>query len=235
MLPVFCYIKEIGMEREQLSQTYEICFFDLDGTIIDSAPGITNSVMYALKKFGIDETDREKLYRFIGPPLTDSFAGLYGFDEEKSWKGVEYFREYYQEKGIFECQVYEGLEETLSQLKSAGKRLFVATSKPEVYARRIIGHFGLEEYFEYVAGMELDGGRGSKAEVIEYLIDTCHVEDKHKILMIGDRKHDVLGAKKEGLDCMGVLYGFGDRKELEEAGAVCIADTPQDIAKIILK
>lgn len=175
------------------------------------------------------------MYKFIGPPLTDSFARFYGFDEKKSWLGVEYYREYYQDTGIFECSVYDGLEESLKELKAAGKRLFVATSKPEVYARRIIEHFGLEEYFEYVAGMELDGGRGSKAEVIEYLIDTCRVKEKDKILMIGDREHDVLGAKKEGLDCMGVLYGFGNREELEKAGAVCIADTPEDIADIILK
>ena len=223
------------MKKEQLNRTYDICFFDLDGTIIDSSPGITNSVIYALKKFGIEETDRAKLYKFIGPPLTDSFARFYGFDEKKSWLGVEYYREYYQDTGIFECSVYDGLEESLKELKAAGKRLFVATSKPEVYARRIIEHFGLEEYFEYVAGMELDGGRGSKAEVIEYLIDTCRVKKKDKILMIGDREHDVLGAKKEGFDCMGVLYGFGNREELEKAGAVCIADTPEDIADIILK
>lgn len=228
-------MQENVMEKEQLSKTYDICFFDLDGTIIDSSPGITNSVMYALKKFGIEETDREKLYQFIGPPLTDSFARFYGFDEKKSWLGVEYYREYYQDTGIFECSVYEGFEESLKALKAAGKRLFVATSKPEVYARRIIEHFGLEKYFEYVAGMELDGGRGTKAEVIEYLIDTCHVTDKHRILMIGDREHDVLGAKKEGLDCMGVLYGFGSRGELENAGAVCIAETPEEITKIIVK
>ena len=230
-----CRKREREMEKEKLNRIYDICFFDLDGTIIDSSPGITNSVMYALKKFGIEETDREKLCKFIGPPLTDSFARFYGFNEKKSWLGVEYYREYYQDTGIFECSVYNGLEESLKALKAAGKRLFVATSKPEVYARKIIEHFGLEEYFEYVAGMELDGRRGSKAEVIEYLIDTCHVTEKQRVLMIGDREHDVLGAKKEGLDCMGVLYGFGNREELEKAGAVCIAETPEDIAKIILK
>ena len=123
----------------------------------------------------------------------------------------------------------------VAALKAAGKRLFVATSKPEVYARRIIEHFDLDQYFEYVAGMELDGGRGSKAEVIGYLIDTCRMQDKKRILMIGDREHDVLGAKQEGLDCMGVLYGFGNREELEKAGAVYVAGTPEDIAGIILK
>ena len=206
------------MEKEKLDKMYDICFFDLDGTIIDSSPGITNSVMYALEKFGIEETEREKLYKFIGPPLTDSFARFYGFDDEKSGKAV-----------------YPGFEKSLKALKAAGKRLFVATSKPEVYARRIIEHFDLDQYFEYVAGMELDGGRGSKAEVIGYLIDTCRMQDKKRILMIGDREHDVLGAKQEGLDCMGVLYGFGNREELEKAGAVYVAGTPEDIAGIILK
>lgn len=223
------------MEKEKLDKMYDICFFDLDGTIIDSSPVITNSVMYALEKFGIEETEREKLYKFIGPPLTDSFARFYGFDDEKSWKAVEYYREYYQDTGIFECSVYPGFEKSLKALKAAGKRLFVATSKPEVYARRIIEHFDLDQYFEYVAGMELDGGRGSKAEVIGYLIDTCRMQDKKRILMIGDREHDVLGAKQEGLDCMGVLYGFGNREELEKAGAVYVAGTPEDIAGIILK
>ena len=147
------------MEKEKLDKMYDICFFDLDGTIIDSSQGITNSVMYALEKFGIEETEREKLYKFIGPPLTDSFARFYGFDDEKSWKAVEYYREYYQDTGIFECSVYPGFEKSLKALKAAGKRLFVATSKPEVYARRIIEHFDLDQYFEYVAGMELDGGR----------------------------------------------------------------------------
>ena len=136
---------------------------------------------------------------FIGPPLTDSFARFYGFDDEKSWKAVEYYREYYQDTGIFECSVYPGFEKSLKALKAAGKRLFVATSKPEVYARRIIEHFELDQYFEYVAGMELDGGRGSKAEVIGYLIDTCRMQDKKRILMIGDREHDVLGAKEQNI------------------------------------
>lgn len=109
------------MEKEKLDKMYDICFFDLDGTIIDSSPGITNSVMYALEKFGIEETEREKIYKFIGPPLTDSFARFYGFDDEKSWKAVEYYREYYQDTGIFECSVYPGFEKSLKALKAAEK------------------------------------------------------------------------------------------------------------------
>lgn len=209
---------------------YQTYLFDLDGTITDSSAGITNSVMYALKKFGIEEGDRRKLYKFIGPPLTDSFREYYGFSEKKAWEAVAYYREYYQEKGIFENRVYDGFEDMLRTLKSAGKRLIVATSKPEIYAGRIIEHFGLSSYFDYVAGMELDGGRGTKAEVIRYALKVCGIEDKQTVLMVGDREHDVIGAKEAGIDCLGVLYGFGDREELERAGADYIVEAPGDIA-----
>ncbi len=216
-----------------MNKKYDIFFFDLDGTITDSSFGITNSVMYALKKYGILENDRSKLYKFIGPPLDVSFRDYYGFSEEKAWEAVGYYREYYKDKGIFENRVYDGFEEMLVQLKAAGKRLIVATSKPEIFARRIIEYFKLDKYFDYVAGMELDGGRGTKAEVIRYALEMCGVEDKRKVLMVGDREHDVTGAKAEGIDCLGVLYGFGTREELEGAGADAIAETPEDILKYI--
>lgn len=210
---------------------YHTYFFDLDGTITDSSLGITNSVIYALKKFGIEENDRRKLYKFIGPPLTDSFKEYYGFSKEEAIRAVAYYREYYQEKGIFENRVYDGFEEMLKKLKAAGKRLVVATSKPEPYAKRIIEHFGLGSYFDYVAGMGLDGRRGEKADVIRYALSACGIKDKSGVLMVGDREHDVIGAKKMGIDCLGVLYGFGNRKELEEAGADYIAETVEEIGE----
>lgn len=209
---------------------YHTYFFDLDGTITDSSLGITNSVMYALGKFGIEEKDRTKLYKFIGPPLIDSFKMYYGFSDEKAREAVNYYREYYKDKGIFENRVYDDFEDMLKVLKAAGKRLVVATSKPEPYAREIIEYFGLSPYFDYVAGMELDGGRGTKAEVIRYALKACGIEDKQTVLMVGDREHDVFGAKEAGIDCLGVLYGFGDREELEKAGADYIVETPRDIA-----
>ena len=135
---------------------YQFYFFDLDGTITDSSLGITNSVRYALAKYGIEEPDRKKLYRFIGPPLAESFREFYGFDGERCGEAVRYYREYYRDKGIYENQVYDGLEEVLKKLKEAGKQLVVATSKPEVFAREIIRYFHLDSYFSYVAGMELD-------------------------------------------------------------------------------
>lgn len=210
-------------------KTYDVFLFDLDGTIIDSSVGITNSAMYALKKYGIEETDRTKLYPFIGPPLQESFQKYYGFSEEKSHKAVDFYREYYRDKGVYENRVYDGFEETVKRLKTDGKTLIVATSKPEVYAREILDDLKMSPYFDYIAGMELDGGRGSKAEVIEYALKSCHIEDRFGVLMVGDREYDVLGAKKTGLDCMGVLYGFGDRAELERAGADYIVERPKEI------
>ena len=211
---------------------YKAILFDLDGTLTDSSVGITKSVIYALKKYGIEEEDQKKLYAFIGPPLTESFQKFYGFSAEQSIEAVEYYREYYREIGIFENKVYEGMKETLRQLKEKGKRLMVATSKPEPFARRIIRHFGLASYFEYVAGMELDGGRGTKAEVIAYALQSCGIDDRGKTVMVGDREHDVIGAKKEGLDCIGVLYGFGSREELEKAGADWIIEKPEELCEL---
>jgi phosphoglycolate phosphatase len=208
---------------------FDIFFFDLDGTLVDSSLGITNSVIYALKKFGIEETDRRKLYSFIGPPLTVSFEKFCGFTKEECAKAVEYYREYYRGGGIIENRVYDGLEDVLKELKRRGKRLAVATSKPEPFARQIVEHFHLAQYFDYVAGMELDGRRGTKEEVIRYALDACKITDKSKVLMVGDREHDVLGAKGAGIECLGILYGFGSREELKEAGADYIAETVEGI------
>ena len=212
-------------------RSYDTFFFDLDGTLTDSSLGITNSVIYALKKYGIEETDRTKLYPFIGPPLTVSFERYYGFSKEQSIEAVGYYREYYREKGLFENRVYDGLVPVLEELKRRGRTLVVATSKPEPFARKIIEHFGLNSYFDYVAGMEMDGGRGTKEDVIRYALDACKVTDKDKVLMVGDREHDVLGAKGAGIDCLGILYGFGTSEELENAGADYIEETVEGILR----
>lgn len=214
---------------------YEFYFFDLDGTITDSALGITNSVMYALKKYGIKEENREKLYAFIGPPLTDSFQKYYGFSKEQSWKAVEYYREYYKYQGIFECEVYEGIKSTLSTIQKNGKKAVIATSKPEIYAKRIVEHFQLNSYFDGVYGMELNGGRGTKSEVIQYALRECNIKDLNHVLMIGDRSHDMIGAKENGIQSLGVLYGFGSEKELKEAGADSIVHTTKELNEWIEK
>ena len=213
----------------------EYIFFDLDGTLTDPGIGITNSVMYALQHYGIFVSDRSELYKFIGPPLIDSFQTYYGFSHEQAKEGVAFYREYFTDRGIFENEVYPGIPETLQRLKAAGKRLLVATSKPEPFAEQIMEHFGLADYFDVVAGAAFDETRTQKWEVIDYALDRIGVTDRKSVLMVGDREHDVLGAEKCGLvGCIGVLYGYGSRSELEQAGAVAYAETPAQIADIIL-
>ena len=212
---------------------YKYILFDLDGTITESGPGIMNSVEYALNKMNREVGERDTLKKFIGPPLTESMEKYYGMSEEEALLGVKYYREYYHDKGIYENRVYDGLEEVLKKINEAGKQAIVATSKPEKYAKIIIDHFHLTKYFACVAGMEMDGGRGTKAQVITYALEKNDITDKSKVLMIGDREHDVIGAHENGLDCLGILYGFGSRKEFEEAGADYIRENVEDILQFV--
>ncbi len=206
-------------------KSYQYLFFDLDGTLTDPGEGITNSVAYALDKFGITVTDRSSLYPFIGPPLVDSFMKFYGFSHEDAERAVVCYREYFRDRGIFENRLYKGIPEALKALKDAGKTLVIATSKPEPFAKRIVEHFGLSPYFTLVAGASFDETRSEKWDVIEYAIDMLKLTDRSEIVMIGDRKHDIIGAKKTGLDSVGVLWGYGDREELTAADADVIFDT----------
>ena len=212
---------------------YQYLFFDLDGTLTDPGEGITNSIIYALEKFGISVKDRAELYPFIGPPLVDSFMKYYGFSHEKAMLAVEYYREYFRDRGIFENTPYEGITNTLKALKDAGKTLVIATSKPEPFAKRIVEHFGFSEYFSLVAGASFDEVRSEKWDVIEYALSSIGITDRKTVVMIGDRKHDIIGAKKTGLDSVGVLWGYGDREELTEAGADHIVERPQDLLFLI--
>ncbi len=204
---------------------YEYILFDFDGTLTYSGIGITNSVMYALKKYGIEVSDRSQLYRFIGPPLLNSFENYYGFSEEKSKISVEYYREYYRDKGIFENFLYDGVEDLLKTLKDNNKILIVATSKSEVFAKQVLEYFNNAQYFTCIAGSNIDGKRTKKDEVIKYALESCNIIDLLKVIMIGDREHDIIGAKKVGIDSIGVLFGYGDRNELKEAGVDFIVDT----------
>lgn len=214
-------------------KNYDIVLFDLDGTITDPGIGITNSVAYALKKFGIEVHDRTDLYPFIGPPLYESFEKFYGLSHEQALMAVDYYREYYKPTGIFECYVYDGMTELLQNLKSRGKTIIVATSKPEIFAKQILEHFNIAQYFTYIAGATLDGSRILKSDIIEYALQTCKITDSSSVVMVGDRQYDVLGANKFGIDCIGVLYGYGSRDELENAGAAYIVSSPLDIAGIV--
>ena len=214
---------------------YRYALFDLDGTLTDPGEGITKSVQYALAKFGITVEDRKQLFCFIGPPLHESFEVYYGFSRPDAMRAVDCYREYYAVKGIFENLVYDGIENMLQQLQAAGVRICLATSKPEVYAKQILEHFGLDGYFTAVAGSEMDGTRTKKAEVVERALMLLGNPDVSDCIMIGDREHDVLGGQAHGLDTVGVLFGYGSREELERAGATYIAATPADIEKIINK
>lgn len=212
---------------------YKYYLFDLDGTITDSEMGITNSVKHALRKYGIEETDQAKLRKFVGPPLADSFMKYYGFTKEQATKSIDYYREYYTNGGMFENRVYEGIPELLQRLKDAGKILIVATSKPEVFAKQILEHFDLAKYFDCIAGASMDESRVNKDEVIAYALDMYGVsEHRSEMVMIGDREHDIFGAKKNDLDSIGVLFGFGDLEELQAAGADYIVGHPLEILDI---
>ncbi|MBR4858169.1 MAG: HAD family hydrolase [Clostridia bacterium] len=212
-------------------KNYDVILFDLDGTITDPGIGITNSVAHALKKYGIAVEDRAELYKFIGPPLHKSFEEFYGVD---GLQAVEYYREYYRDKGIYENVVYTGVEDMLKKLNSAGKKVILATSKPEVFAKEVLRYFGLTDYFYYAAGANLDGTLTDKAEVIAYALKEGGVTDKPSVIMVGDREHDIIGAKKNGIDSMGVLYGYGSREELENAGADYIASSVEKITDLLM-
>lgn len=212
---------------------YKYILFDLDGTLTDPGLGITNSVMHALKKYGIEVADRAELYKFIGPPLIDSFEKYYGFSHEEAVKSVDYYREYYSDKGIYENIVYDGIENLLKILFEKDKKIILATSKPEPFAREILRYFGLDKYFLFAAGSTMSETRTNKADVIEYALAECGITDKASVVMVGDREHDIIGAKKNGIDSIGVLFGYGSREELENAGATYIAETVEDIIKYV--
>jgi len=213
---------------------YKYILFDLDGTLTDPGVGITNAVMYALKKFNIEVNDRSELYKFIGPPLLDSFEKYYGMSKEESQLALQYYREYFKPYGLYENTVYDGVGELLAGLKSRGVQLFLATSKPEPFAVEILRHFELYKYFDFVGGATMDEKRVKKAEVIQYVLESCGITELSSVIMIGDREHDVLGAKEVGLQSIGVLYGYGCREELQAAGATYIVENTKDILKTIL-
>ena len=193
---------------------FQAVFFDLDGTITDPKEGIINSVLYAAKQFGFEETDVESLNEFIGPPLHHSFQKRYGVNEEESFKMVDQYRVYYADKGIYECYLYDGIEDTLSALFEKGVFLSLATSKPVFYADKLLVHFGLDKYFSFTAGSEMDGSRTDKKEVIQFALDNIPPFEKEEILMIGDREFDILGGQHHGLKTAWAKWGYGTDGEI---------------------
>ena len=194
--------------------------FDLDGTIVRSDPGITRGVQKSLEHFGIYE-ELENLKKFVGPPLGESYTKLYGLSLLQYEKALEIFHEYYRSTGIFECELYEGIEEMLKVL-SKDYRLYIATSKPEKEARRVIEHFGLNKYFTFVGGSDGDFNtkRSTKAAVIEYVLKSNNIEDKTAAIMVGDKVHDIVGANTVGLKSIGILYGYGSMEEFDKANYI---------------
>ncbi len=207
--------------------------FDLDGTLTDPGEGITNSVAYALEKFGIAVEDRRELYPYIGPPLTDSFMRCHGLTIAQAEEALKLYREYFSVNGMFENVPYDGIAAFLEKLKSRGYTLLIATSKPEEFTVQILQHFSLDKYFAFVAGNTLDESRPTKASVIAYLRERYPAINATNAVMIGDRKYDIEGAKQNALPSIGVLYGYGSREELETAGATAVvADLEELLAAI---
>jgi phosphoglycolate phosphatase len=198
-------------------------YFDLDGTLTDPKPGITRSIQYALKSLDQHVPDADELTWCIGPPLHASLKKLTGTDE-LAGRALLLYRERFADVGLFENEAYQGIEQTLSAFSDQGARMFVATSKPAVYADRIVDRFGLRPFFERVFGSELDGTRVDKSDLLRYALDSTHV-DPQTAIMIGDRSHDMIGARANGMTAVGVLYGYGSESELRDAGAhhICAA------------
>jgi phosphoglycolate phosphatase len=213
---------------------YSNILFDLDGTLTDPKLGITKSVRYALDKFGIHVEDLSSLIPFIGPPLRSSFMEYYGFPEEKADTAVAYYREYFGSTGIFENGLYEGIDPLLKRLNGRGMAVFVATSKPTVYAVRICEHFGIARYFRAVNGSNLDGTLTDKSELIGRLMDDFGLR-RAETVMVGDRMHDIIGAVNNEISSIGVGYGYGSREELCGAGATFYAEAIADVEKILME
>lgn len=242
---------------------YDYILFDLDGTLTDPKQGITGCVQYALHKMGIEEPDADKLTPFIGPPLLDSFHEFYGFNEEQGWQATEYYRERFRVTGWCENEVYPGIERLLADLKASGKKLAVASSKPQEFVEQILVHFGLRPYFDVVVGSGMDGTRTKKEDVVEEALrqllpeqlfqevmdGKCENDETggtgtdrkisddlkyNTIAMVGDRRFDMVGANAYHITGIGVAYGYAMPGELEEAGADVIAETVEELSKILL-
>ena len=213
---------------------FDTILFDLDGTLTDSGLGITKAVQYALGQMGYEVPPRESLFSFIGPPLHKSFQRHYGMDEEMAVEAVRQFRVYYNQMGgILENEVYDGVRELLRDLKSAGKRLMIATSKPQAAAELVMHHFGLSEFVPEIVG-GTDDTRNTKGKVIGYALREYGVNPDTAV-MVGDREHDIHGAAENGIPAIGITWGYGDRAELEGAGAKAVFDTPEETVQYILR
>ncbi len=216
---------------------YKYIFFDLDGTLTDPREGITRSVQYALAKMGIEEPDLTKLEVFIGPPLVDSFMEYYGFTLDEARQGTEYYRENFSVCGWCQNKLFDGVKKMLTDLKEHGRVIAIASSKPEYFVEKILAYFEIDGLFDYVCGGSMDESRTRKDQVIEELLKRMNLSgsEKKKILMVGDRRHDVEGAAVFGIPCLGLSMGFAAEGELIQAGAAAVVDSVEGITEYILK
>lgn len=214
---------------------YKAILFDLDGTLNESGPGIIKSVQHALEKMGKPEPDAEKLRVFIGPPLKEQFMSYADLTAEEAEQAITFYRERYTTIGLFENDVYEGVEEMLKVLKETGYVLAVASSKPEVFVKKILAFFHMDHYFAEMVGSELAGGRTKKSEVIEETLSRLGLADeRERVLMVGDKEHDVFGAREAGLGCVAAAWGYGTQEELEGAKPLKIINHPKELVEYIL-
>lgn len=219
--------------KEFIMSIYDILLFDLDGTLTDPKIGITKSVQYALSKFNIKEENLDNLEKFIGPPLMESFCDFYSFKEQEAVKAVQYYREYFSIKGIYENVLYPKIPELLIKLKNLNKKKIVATSKPTIFAEKILKHFKIYHHFSSVIGSNLDGTRTSKTEIIKFILSKLPDVKKENIVMIGDRKHDVIGAKNNGIHSIAVSYGYGTIEELINVNPTYIAGSVEELFELL--
>jgi len=221
------------------STAYDVVLFDLDGTLTDSAPGILNGLHYALTGMDREVPDLDAMRAHLGPPLADTFRMHFGMDDVEVARAIALYREHYHEVGLFENDVYDGVPALLSGLADTDTTLAVATSKPTYSATRILEHFSLAPYLTFIGGAELDGSRDGKAAVIAHtlasLTELGHYSPGMRVIMIGDREHDVLGARSHGIDTIGVLWGYGTAEELTAAGAIDLAETPDDLLGLLTR
>ena len=214
---------------------YKTILFDLDGTITDSKAGITKSVQFALSQFSIDVNNLEDLEIFIGPPLKQSFIDYYDFSSTDADTAIKYYREYYTETGKYENLVYPGITRLLELLTENGFQLAVATSKPTVFAEEILDYFNLSKYFSFIAGSNLDLTRSDKKEVIAYALDELKIQDRKSVIMIGDRKHDIIGARENNVASIGVLYGYGSHIELLSENPDYLIYSANEIEQLLIE
>ena len=214
---------------------YKLVAFDLDGTLTNPERGLIASFSYALSKMGIDFGDKESLKRFIGPPLYDEWQRCYGFTPEESSKALLIFREYFSVYGWWDNEIYPGISELLTGLKACGKTVILATSKPEIFAKKILDLFDISRYFDFIGGASTDKTRDKKWEVLEYALDSVNAPDRSECVLVGDRMYDAEGARMCGIDSLGVLYGHGSRDEVLGAGFTAVAETVSDVEKLLIK